>query len=93
MSLLVFEFFNGSLPFYLFSEPTATTLESVDGVSDEESQEEDDNDLDDNGHGDTEDDTENQIESINLSSLPASGNFKIYLNLLSFNLPHLLPNK
>ena len=45
MNLLVFEFFNGSLPFYLFSEPTAATLESVDGVSDEESQEEDDNDV------------------------------------------------
>ena len=55
--------------FSLFSEPTAAILESTDGVSDEESQEEDDDDLD-NGHGDTEDDTKNQIESINLLSLP-----------------------
>ena len=70
MSLLVFESFNGSLPFSLFSEPTAAILESTDGVSDEESQEEDEDDLDNNGHSDTEDDTENQIESINLSSLP-----------------------
>jgi len=54
--------------FSLFSEHTAAILESnTDGVSDEDSQEEDD-DLDDNG--DTEDDTMNQIESINLSSLP-----------------------
>ena len=70
MSLLVFESFNGSLPFSLFSEPTAAILESTDGVSDEESQEEDEDDLDNNGHSDTEGDTENQIESINLSSLP-----------------------
>ena len=56
--------------FSLFSEPTAAILESTDGVSGEESQEEDDNDLDNNGHGETEDDTKKQIESINLSSLP-----------------------
>ena len=28
-----------------------------------------------------------------LLSSQSSGNFKIYLNLLNFNLPHLLPNK
>ena len=39
--------------------------------------------------------TSEQAQMVNKAAegMTASGNFKIYLNLLSFNLPHLLPNK